>query len=246
MSRVKVLVLALMAMCTFGVLVAASASAETITLPTIQVLPGETYPLILLGHVTNKGVEADLALESEPAKLVSKEVTTLLTQTAEGSTGTEALTFLGTTEAGHPTVFCNSSGDGTGVVLVAGEFHLVITNFTPLEIGGLTLFPAPLTINCEDGLEVKITPPALSKVFPLAGAPTLGGDITNINVVTRCSAFGIQEASEYYSNTGLLKEQLLHVKQGGKLGNGCEEVTETVLLGITPGQGLATMFTILY
>jgi hypothetical protein len=246
MGRFQALCLALMAVCTFGAIAVATVAAETITLPSIQLLRGETFPLALLGHVTNDGSFNNLALESGLFEHGATELSVLLTQTAEGSTGTESLTFLGFGEPGLPRVFCNSSGDATGIVLVTGEIHLVITDFTPLEIGGLTLFPAPLTINCENGVELKFTPPMLSKVIPLAGAPTLAGDITNFNLVTRCNMFGNQEASEYYSETGLLKEQLLHVKQDAKLGNGCLEVTETMLLGITPGQGLATMFTILY
>jgi len=173
------------------------------------------------------------------ALLEAKELTSL------GSLNVDFTeTEEGTEEKGKK---CNTAGDGTGVVLINGEAHLVFDLFTPkLELAALVLFPL-LIIECNAGaLIVEVEDPSMGRVVPISESGAQG-DSTQAETRFFCPAEEHkQEISSYFNDNGtLLTKQLLKVSvSGGAQVEGCE-LTPTVLLKVETSS-TAKMFTVLY
>jgi hypothetical protein len=243
MKRFRLFGVALMALFVVGIMTAAAASAESLPLPLIHTaLPGEKYPLNLGGHLAGKSL-----LRSESGTLEGTEFSVLLSAAELTALGSAVIDFLGVTEPKEK-VKCNTPGDSeaNGAVLVPNaEFHLVYTNFSPLEIGALTLF-TKFTILCNAGaLETTTTGPSTTRVN--VGAGGTEGDITDLEIVSRCANLttDIQEIPFYYNDSFSLEgTTLLSNISGTGTKKACELIEGTTL--ITPETGsVATMFTVL-
>jgi hypothetical protein len=244
MRQLKLFGVALMALFVVGVMTAAVASAESLPLPLIHTaLPGETYPINLGGHLEGKSL-----LRSESGTLQGTEFSVLLNVAELTALGTAVIDFLGVEEPKEK-VKCNTPGDSeaNGAVLVPNaEFHLVYTNFAPLEIGALTLF-TKFTIECNhDALETTTTGPSTTRVN--VGKGGTEGDITDLEIISRCAntSTDIQEIPYYYNDSFSLEATTLLANISGTgTKKSCELIEGTTL--ITPETGsLATMFTVLW
>jgi hypothetical protein len=226
-----------------GLVTATTASA--FTLPDIATaLTGETYPIIGEGSVkVAEGSESEDYFETETSKIPDRETRVKLEVSELGSGGVGEVELLGIHESGKPTETCNTEGDAAGVVLVKGEFHLVVTSLSPLEIGTLLTFKK-FTVNCKGGLKVKVEGPLIGRVkVPLGGG---AGDVASVLLAFHCSGPGIQELSSYYNDEEkLVTGELLKANFGAGAENGCKELTREVGGNIT-SSSLAKMFTILY
>ena len=238
---------ALVALFVVSVIMAGAAFAESTPLPQIHTaLTGESYPLNLLGQKT-AAVEGEIALANSTSELPAGTISVLLAVSELASLGTALLLFTGVREeAGVGGTQCNTTGDGPGVVLVEGLWHLVYMSLSPLETADLLLVPK-FTMTCG-ALLTTIEGHLLGKFVETSGNSTNGGDSTQITTNTHCSnkAAGTQEVSSYFNDSSLLEtDQLLKANISG-LGNAnsCEEVAGTLTLEVEPGSN-ASMFTVL-
>jgi hypothetical protein len=250
MTRFKTFGLVSLMLLVVGVMTAASASA-TNALPDAFVLSGEAYPISLSGEgralaATEAERETEFALITEASKLPALAVKSTITFAELSALGKVKFIFTGVHEKRAAAATCTRSGDATGEVAFEGEFHLVFNLYTPtLELAMLILF-APFEFECTSGLKVKVSGQALLGVAPLAPA-TGSEDITNVNVFSHCfkGVQGTAEILSYFSDTEELKNVLFKSNLGGAENEkSCQEVRDTVLLGISAGT--ATMFSILH
>ena len=120
MHRLKLLGVLIGALFALG---AMAVSASAFTLPDISIALGGTYPLHFDGSPTITKPATTLSTAGGSV-LTGTGVSLLLLTTELSALGTFSSTFLevthGTTEK------CHSVGDATGVVLVGGEFHIVL------------------------------------------------------------------------------------------------------------------------
>ena len=247
MLRLKVFGVGLVALFVVGVMTAGAAFAESTPLPQVHTaLPGENYPLNLLGQKTS-AVEGEITLANTDGEVPAGTISVLLALSELGSLGTALVLFTKVHEEHAPKVECNTTGDAPGVVLVPEtQWHLVYTSFSPLETGGLILVPK-FSFTC--GAVITTTEgPNLGKFVEIPGNSSNGGDSTQIATNTHCSnrETGTQELSSYFNDSSLLETgQLLKANISG-LGNSnsCEEVAGTLTLEVEPGSN-ASMFTVL-
>ena len=246
MLRLKVLGVALVALFVVGVMTAGAAFAESTPLPQVHTaLPGENYPLNLLGQKTAT-TEGEIALANTTGELPARTISVLLALSELGSLGTALILFTG---VGEPVEGgkCNTTGDAVGVVLVPEtQWHLVYTSLSPLETADLILVPK-FTMTCG-AILTTVEKPLLGKFVETPGNSLNGGDSTQIATTTHCSnrETGTQEVSSYFNDSSLLETgQLLKANISG-LGNAnsCEEIAGTLTLEVEPGSN-ASMFTVL-
>ena len=216
-------------------------------LPTIHTaLTGENYPILLAGEA-KRATEGEIALKTNASKLPATLFSILLTAQELTSLGTYHLTFTGVHENLEPTVTCETTGSGAGVVLLLGEWHLVFTSRSPLRIGLLILF-SKVVIKCSDGLETTVEAPSLVGSEPVTES---SGDSTQLEGYSHCVGIGGKaELHSYFASLEepeiIAEEQLLtaNISGTGK-GPGCEEVSGTTLVKVESGS-TASHFTILY
>jgi hypothetical protein len=182
---------------TFGALlcfaiVAANALAA-VSLPDISVtLTGGKYPVHSVGSLPNAatslGSSSGIALEG-------KGVTLLLLTTELSALGTFTSDF---TEVVEPLQNkCHTSGDAEGVVLVGGEFHLVPTNLSPLNLGTLFLV-TEFVIICPIAGNITVHGNVLGS---LNGIGSEGTELTGFSGTLK-GENGKQQLSEYYNDGG--------------------------------------------
>jgi hypothetical protein len=239
MTRIKTLALALMALSVFAISTAASASATE--LPDISVTLEESFPVKAEATSLKKAGLAFLETEVG-SKLTAEQVKGELELTSLSALGAVKLTFVNTKEPKSGEL-CNTEGDAAGIVLVAGEFHVVFLAVGPpwtLHID--VLFEKPLVIKCGK-LTIKVLPPAL-----VALHANLEKDITEFTVDAKCAKNakneiekGRQQFTEYINDAGTkLTKQLLLANFGLGFENACEQVEEelkfktTKMILITP------------
>jgi hypothetical protein len=107
-------------------------------LPTLLLLTGGTLPLTAL--VVDKTTKTKL--ETKLGELTGEGILDqiLWTNLNSGSLGPAVLLFTGVSEK---TTKCNTTGDGTGLVLINNvEWHLVYILLDPLQVGILYLVPS--------------------------------------------------------------------------------------------------------
>jgi hypothetical protein len=245
MRRFRLFGLALVSMVVVGVVMVSAAFAESTPLPLIHTaLPGETYPIDIGGKVVSNEIQIQNTSGELPATLVSilieaKELTAL---------GPAKITFTGVNEPKNKEK-CETEGAGEGTVIVPdAEWHMVYTALSPgheLETAGLILF-SHFVIHCGP-LETVVTAPSLSRFSEVPGNSANGGDSTEIETATHCSAKkGFAEISSYFNDKleELTKQLLTASISGGAEEFSCELIPGTLLLTIEPAS-LATMFTVL-
>ena len=155
MRRLKVLGVTLVGLFAVGAMRVGAAFAESTPLPQIHTaLPGESYPLNLLGQKT-AAAEGEIALSNTTFELPANTISVLLALSELGSLGTALVMLTGVGEPGEGAK-CSTTGDASGVVLVPEtQWHLVYTSLSPgkvLETAGLILVPR-FTLNVRHGCD---------------------------------------------------------------------------------------------
>ncbi len=242
MNRLKVLLLAFVAVAAVGCAVVASASA--ITLPTVLFKSGEGTPaelnLTTKDSPTNNKIKSKLesatgaVLEGEG--LLTKLNITNLEDTSDGNYETLFLEVQESTSK----VKCRTPGDKTGEVLVPTNLdHLVFDNLAT-EAGGLGVgilfLVAQFTIECG-ALKVKTEGSSLSLLLPVNG-----GLNTKLSGALYCSPTkpGVAGETKYWNNNGELKKALLESNNGGSgFTQDCENITGE--LGFTANKEIEIM-----
>jgi len=225
MNAFKILSASTMALFT---LLVVTATAFGVSLPDMHVLSGEAYSVTAEGKL--KGVEVAILLAAL-GKLTAEEVRAKLVVESLDALGKAEFDFINVKESkGKQT--CHTKGDAEGVVLLIGEFHLVLTvSATTGELAALILF-TELTIECVKeigaGIKVFVRGPMLVKVI----AP-LNKDFTSFEVTVLCKEKDIQLPSSYFTDEGKeLTKILLLADFGAGKENACELVKEPIKLEI--------------
>jgi hypothetical protein len=212
----------------FALAMLASSAFATVTLPDISVtLTGGTYPIHAQGSLT----AAATSLGSSTGVVLSGTGVTLLLLTTE-------LSALGTfntdfTNVVQGTIKCNTPGDAAGVVLVGGEFHLVPTNLSPLNIGILFLV-SELEIECPSGVNVVVRGNVLGSVNNIGSE---GTELTNFGGVL-LGEKGKQQLSEYYNDGGTKVKAKLEAEAGTGFAAADEQVEKELTLQVLGSQML--------
>jgi hypothetical protein len=188
----------------FALAVMASSAFATVTLPDISVtLTGGSYPL----HAQGSLATAATALSNASGTVLSGTGVTFLALTTELSAlGTFSADFI---KISQGSINCNTSGDAAGVILVNGEFHLVPTNLSPLNVGALLLI-SEFEVECPGGINIIIRGNLLAGVTNIGSE---GTELTNLGGVL-LGEKGKQQLSEYYNDGGTKVKTKLEAEAG--------------------------------
>jgi hypothetical protein len=193
-------------------------------LPDVHVLSGETYPASSSGELTTESVLETVIGE----KLTSTAVKATANLTLLSSLASSTITFSGVTEPKSKTS-CNTVGDASGTVKLAGEYHLVDTETAPLTAAILVLFPEVI-IECNSGkLKIKLRSPVILKLEKV----TAGTDVTEFGLVAKCRAKGEQEIQEYLNEEAKLTHADLTANFGLGFELGCFAMSKELVLKST-------------
>ncbi len=252
MSRLKMFVMAVVAVCALSAVVVSTAAATKCPekgaskcLPLIHVLEKESFPLLL--EAVTKGTESSKLETAAGAKLTAEELKLLLDMTELSSLGTFDAHFTGTKEAGaEKPKPCTTEGDSEGTVLVKGEFHLVYSSTEPLSQPLLLLLVPVFTLVCKNeasSTTIKTEGSLLSELKTGAS----GEDVKSVGSKTLCKAAGVQELSTYLNDKEEAVKASLKSTLGGKLQSVCEQVNANPFTAnVKELTGEATMFNILW
>jgi hypothetical protein len=185
MQRLKVLVLALMAVFAVSALVSATASAA---FELAKILP--TGEAVTFTGESGAGTLSTLAGTTVECK----------SDTSEGSfsaidpeLGPFHVDFKECTSAGGA---CTGLGEAAGIILVLGTAHLVVDTLTPaLGAGVLFLVPNPVHFVCA-GVLVAVSGQVLCLIKPVATKTT------HFEIVCEQSAVGDPKEVEYWGEQG--------------------------------------------
>lgn len=222
MTRMKTLCMALFAIFALAAAFTSTAFA-TEELPDVHILSGETYPAKGTGEVAGEAVGQ---LETELGeKLTSSTVKAEAELLELNALGPGVLTFTGVLEPKSKTN-CNTVGDPAGTVLLPGEYHVVITNKSPLTANILILFKE-LVVECNSGkLKVKVRSPAVIKLEKAAS----GAEVTEYGLVSKCTGKGKQELKEYFNDEGKAVKAVLTANFGLGFETACENVNKELIV----------------
>jgi hypothetical protein len=180
----------------------AGASAA-VNLPDLSItLAGGTYPIHTQATVAN----SDTLIVAAAGTVLEGEGLTLLTLTTELSAlGTFTADLTKIHESGTAKL-CNTASDREGVVLMAGEFHLVPTSLSPLTLGILYLVTS-FVIFCEFNREITVRGNMLSSLNGIGSEAT---ELTRIGAKLE----GKQGVSEYFNDGGTKIKAKLEIEAG--------------------------------
>lgn len=220
MTRMKTLCMALVAV--FALAAAFTATTAFAELPDVHVLSGDTYPATGEGEV--EGVEVG-TLETEIGeKLTAGSVNAKAELTELSSLGPGTLTFKNVTEPKSKTL-CKTAGDAEGTVKFPGEYH-VVKQPTTNKLMVLILFKE-LTVECNSGkLKVKVRSPALVNLEKV----TVGADLTEYGLTSKCSGKGKPELKEYLNDEEKGTKGTLTANFGLGFESACENVTKELVV----------------
>jgi hypothetical protein len=192
-------------------------------LPDISVTLGGTYPVHLQGSLAS----ASTGLETSSGSVLKGTGVTLLLLTTE-------LSALGTFNADFTSVEnvekikCHSGGDAAGVVLLGGEFHLVLS---PQNLGILFLV-SEFEVECPGGVNVLLRGNVLGGLTGIGGQST---ELTSVGGVVEGSK-GKQNISEYFNAGGTKIKAKLEAEAGTGFTAASENVSGTVTLSVLGSQ----------
>jgi hypothetical protein len=195
MKRIGITAVALLA-----VLAMSAASASAFTLPDVSVSLGGTYPLHLQGTLTATATNLDTASGS---RLEGTGVTLLLLTKELTSLGEFTSTFTKVHEPGKSAELCHTTGDATGVVLIGGIFHIVLTAASGGQLAVLYLVKETEII-CPK-LEIAVKGSVISTLK--VGAEK--EELTTASGKLSGNAKGEQELTEYVNDGGTISKALL-------------------------------------
>jgi hypothetical protein len=214
MRRFKFLGLALLSVCAFGIMTAASASAA---LPDLSLLSGEAFPVTMEGSLTSKDL-LETAVLGE--KLEGTKVTLKLELAELSALGKFTAVFVGVKEKTNP---CKSTSGAKEEVATSGEFHIV------LLVGGasygIVFLPSSVLIECGEPAKTKIHVKGAA-----VGSTTLatGADFTETKGTLEGSK-GKNNITEYLNSSGTATKGILE----SNFGTGFEQSMESVTGAIT-------------
>jgi hypothetical protein len=193
-----------------GALFALSAmatSASAFTLPDLSIALGGTYPLHQEGSLPTAATETST---SSGSVLTGTGVSLLLLTIELSNLGTFSSTFLKVKRTA--TEPCHSVGDEQGVVLVAGEFHIVLGPGGTKKLLLILFLVTRFIILCEGGLESEIEGSVL-------GTFALNGEVETEEYETARGKLegkkGIQALAEYFNDGGTIVKPRLLIEVGG-------------------------------
>jgi hypothetical protein len=192
-------------------------------LPTLLLLSGGKLPVETKGE--SKTFKTKLEANIGELEGVGLLIQLHWTNLNSGSLGPASLLF---TEVEEKTTKCNTTGDGTGLVLInEAEWHLVYILLDPLQVGILFLIPL-FTIKCGSVSE-KVKGSSISTVTPIEKwvEPTeaFDGD-------SSCLTRGKPGITKYWNDEGEEKTVRLEGELNGlgKFEESCENVEGLVEL----------------
>jgi hypothetical protein len=229
MHRLKLLGVLIGALFALG---AMAASASAFTLPDISIALGGTYPLHAEGSLPTT---AATELSNAGGSVLTGEGVSLLLLTIELSNlGTFSSTFLKVRRAKEP---CHSVGDEQGVVLVAGEFHIVLGPGGTKKLLYILFLVTRFLIICESGLEVDVLGTEL-------GTFALNGEVETEQYETARGKLtakkGVPALSEYFNDGGTIVKTKLESESGGGFVKSAQNVEGELILTTLNGK----MFTV--
>jgi hypothetical protein len=203
MHRLKLLGVLIGALFALG---AMAASASAFTLPDVSIALGGTYPIHSEGSLPTAATELSTNAGS---RLTGTGVSLLLLTLELSALGSFSSTFLAVKRT---TEECHSVGDQQGVVLVAGEFHIVLGPGGTKKLLYILFLVTRFIIICESGLELEVQGSTL-------GTFALNGEVeTEEYEVSRGKLEGkkgIQALSEYFNDGGTIVKAVLLSEIGG-------------------------------
>jgi hypothetical protein len=211
----------------FGVAILA-VSAFAATLPDISVtLTGGLYPVHVQGSTA---ATAKTSLETAGGGLLNGSGATLLLLTSELSTlGRFTATF---THIENPEkIKCNTSGAPAGVVILEGEFHLVPTSLSPLNLGILFLV-TEVELECPGGINIIVRGNLLGGI---TGIGSEGTELTGFSVAIMGEK-GKQQISEYYNDGGTKIKTKLELEAGSGFTASSLTIAEEIKLQVLGSQ----------
>jgi hypothetical protein len=193
-------------------------------LPTLLLLlTGETLPVEMKGE--NKTDKTKL--ETKLGELNGEGYLIQLHWTNSSSNlGAADLLF---TEVEEKTTKCNTSGDGTGLVLIENaEWHLVYILLDPLQVGLLFLVPQ-FTIKCGS-ISEKVKGSSITTVAPLGE-----GEHETFEGVSACLTNEKPSVTKYWNDEGeeVTSKLEAEINGLGKFEEACENVEGTATLKAT-------------
>jgi hypothetical protein len=211
---------------------AMAASASAFTLPDVSIALGGTYPLHSEGLLPTAPWEIGGAGGSV---LTGTGVSLLLLTTALSALGTFSSTLVKAKRSA--TEECHSVGDAQGVVLVGGEFHIVLGPGGTKQLLYILFLVQDIEIICEGGLENEVRGSVL-------GTFALNGEVETEEYETARGRLegerGKQNFAEYFNDGGTIVKAKLEVESGGGFTASDENVAGEFILTTLNGQ----MFTV--
>jgi hypothetical protein len=221
MRRLNVLGLALLAIFALGIISAATASAA---LPDLSQLAGEAYPAKLEGEEKS----ADILETISGSKVTGTSVSLTLELAELSALGAFTAAFRGVKEKTNP---CSTSGDAKEVVLVHGEYHIV------LLVGGasygIVFLVGGFTIECGEPVKTKIK--VKGDAIASLPKPEIGTDVTELGGVLEGSK-GKNNITEYLNNGGTAVKGILESNFGLGYEQSMEEITGELKLKVLNGK----------
>jgi hypothetical protein len=187
MRRTKRLAIIFVALAAWAILTATAASG----LPSIEAAPVGSF-------VAEGSVKGTTTIETELGeKLTAEEAKVRL-----AITGTPSSLGQATIELAHVTepkskTECQTEGAPAGTVVVPGEFHVVWTSLSPLEVAALLLFTEVVAKCNSEKLKVKVRAPVLMHLNVPFKESVLSAGLS-----AKCTSKGKQSVKEYFNDEG--------------------------------------------
>ena len=201
MHRLKLLGVLIGALFALGMMATSAFAA----LPDISIALGGTYPLHSEGSLPSAATELGTAGGSV---LTGTGVSLLLLTKELSALGTFSSTFLKVKRSA--TEECHSVGDGAGVVLVAGEFHIVLGPGGTKKLLYILFLVSNLEIICA-ALSIEVRGSVL-------GTFALNGEVETEQYETARGKLegekGKQKFSEYFNTGGTIVKAKLESEAG--------------------------------
>jgi hypothetical protein len=156
--------------------------------------------------------------------MTGQGVTFLALTTELSALGTFSASF---TNIDQGSIKCNSTGDASGVILADGEFRLVPTSLSPLNVGALLLL-SEIEAECPGGDDILIQGNLLTGVTNIGSE---GTELTNLGGVL-LGEKGKQQLSEYYNDGGTKVKTKLEAEAGAGFVAASEQIEKELTLQV--------------
>ena len=184
---------------------AMATSASAFTLPDISIGLGGTYPLHSEGSLPTA---AWVSTNTGGGTLTGTGVSLLLLTTELSGLGTFSETYLGVKRGSEN---CHSVGDAQGVMLVSGEFHIVLGPGGTKKLLYILFLVTEFELLCEGGISLEVRGSML-------GTFALNGEVETEQYETARGRLegekGKPRFSEYFNDGGTIVKAKLEIESG--------------------------------